>query len=220
MGGTIGVESEPGRGSTFTFQMPADVKKQVAIPAPAPVVPPRAKPVPAKKPAPGKPTILVADDDPAVRDLLGRYLTAEGFQVVTVERGEDVIPMAKKVRPQAITLDVMMPGVDGWSVLSALKADPDLADVPVVMVTIVDDRNLGFAMGATEYLVKPVDRNQVLRTLKKCCHVGPSPVALIVEDDAPTREMFGRMLEKDGYIVAEAQNGRQASSSSPLANRR
>jgi signal transduction histidine kinase/DNA-binding response OmpR family regulator len=221
MGGTIGVESEPGKGSTFTFRMPAVVKKA----PPAAATPPglgatlcrsvteesTAQPVvKVRSAAPGQSTILVADDDDAVRDLLQRYLTAEGFFVVPVKRGEDVVPTAKIVRPQAITLDVMMPGVDGWSVLSSLKATPELADVPVVMVTIVDDRNLGFAMGATEYLVKPVDRNQVLRALKKCCRAGPRPVAMIVEDDAPTREMFGRMLEKDGFTVAEAKNGRQA----------
>jgi signal transduction histidine kinase/DNA-binding response OmpR family regulator len=208
MGGTINVESESGKGSTFTFRIPAVVKKPgTAMPA-APA--PKAPPLPAKGPKPGQQTILVADDDPAVCDLLDRYLTAEGFYVVCVTRGEDVIAMAKKVRPRAITLDVMMPGMDGWSVLAAIKKEPSLADVPVVMVTIVDDRNLGFAMGAAGYLVKPVDRDGILHVLKKCCLVGHAPVALVIEDDEPTREMFRRMLEKDGWAVVEASNGRQA----------
>jgi CheY-like chemotaxis protein len=110
----------------------------------------------------------------------------------------------------AITLDVMMPGMDGWAVLTALKADSDLADIPVIMLTIVDDKNLGYALGATDYLTKPVDRQRLMVILQKYqCEYSPCPV-LIVEDDEATREMMRRLLEKEGWRVAEAENGRIA----------
>ena len=107
-------------------------------------------------------TVLVIDDEAAVRDLMQRFLTKEGFRVVTALGGEEGLRLARELRPDAITLDVMMPGMDGWAVLSALKADPDLADIPVIMLTIVDDKNLGYALGASDYLTKPIDRERLV----------------------------------------------------------
>ena len=106
--------------------------------------------------------MLVIDDDPAVRDLMQRFLGKEGFRVVTAHGGEDGLRQARELRPDVITLDVMMPGMDGWAVLSALKADPEVADIPVVMLTIVDDKNLGYALGASDYLTKPIDRERLV----------------------------------------------------------
>ncbi len=201
MGGAVEVESEYGKGSTFTLRLPAGLKPRAA-PAPAPA----ARAVPA---AAGD-TVLVVDDEPSARDILTRFLTGEGFRVVTVERGEDVLRVAREVRPQAITLDVMMPGMDGWAVLSALKNDPALSAIPVVMLSIVDDKNLGYALGASEYLTKPIDRDRLLGVLKRYCRVTRPGLALVVEDDPPTRELLRRMLEKDGWEVCEAGNGRAA----------
>jgi len=145
-----------------------------------------------------------------VREVLQRFLTGEGFRVVTLASGEDVVRVARVEKPRAITLDVMMPGTDGWAVLSALKNDPALADIPVVMLSIVDDRNLGYALGASDYLTKPLDRDRLLAVLKKYCAGSKPTLALVVEDDVPTRDLLRRMLEKDGWDVQEAGNGRIA----------
>ena len=199
MGGDITVESEPGRGSTFTIRLPARVAEAVEEPA-APAEPAESAP-------PGVGTVLVIDDEPAVRDLMQRFLAEEGFRVVTAAGGEEGLRRARELRPDAITLDVMMPGMDGWAVLSALKADPDLADIPVVMLTIVDDKNLGYALGAADYLTKPIDRERLVTVLRQ--HRRDRPV-LVVDDDAEVRRLLRRMLEPEGYTVVEAENGRAA----------
>jgi signal transduction histidine kinase/CheY-like chemotaxis protein len=193
MGGDITVASEAGRGSTFTIRLPATVAENRTEPAIASATPE------------GASTILVIDDEAAVRDLMQRFLAKEGFRIVTAAGGEEGLRLARELKPDAITLDVMMPGMDGWSVLSALKADAETADIPVVMLTIVDDRNLGYALGAADYLTKPIDRERLTAVLKK--YRLDLPV-LIVDDDAALRELLRRILEKEGYTVLEAENGR------------
>ncbi|HEY3065549.1 MAG TPA: GAF domain-containing protein [Methylomirabilota bacterium] len=199
MGGDITVVSEPGRGSTFTVRLPLEV----AEPTPE-VVAPTAF---VEGPGPALGTVLVIDDEPAVRDLMQRFLSKEGFRVVLAPGGEEGLRLARELRPDAITLDVMMPGMDGWAVLSALKADPGLADIPVVMLTIVDDKNLGYALGAADYLTKPIDRQRLVTVLRQ--HRRDRPV-LVVDDDAALRQLLRRMLEPEGYTVIEAENGRVA----------
>jgi len=117
--------------------------------------------------------------------------------------------LAKQLKPDVITLDVMMPGMDGWAVLSALKADSATADIPVVMLTIVDDRNLGYTLGAVDYFTKPIDWPRLTAVLRKHRRVNAAQTALLVEDDADTREMLRRGMEKDGWVVREAENGRR-----------
>jgi signal transduction histidine kinase/DNA-binding response OmpR family regulator len=199
MGGDVTVESLAGRGSTFTIRLPALVPEAVEEPA--------APAAPAERALPGIGTVLVIDDEAAVRDLMQRFLTREGFRVVTASGGEEGLLQARALRPDAVTLDVMMPGMDGWAVLSALKADPELADIPVVMLTIVDDRNLGYALGASDYLTKPIDRERLVSVLGKYRRDLP---VLVVDDDAAVRQLFRRMLEAEGYSVVEAVNGRAA----------
>jgi len=205
MGGDITVVSDgaPGHGSAFTVHLPAHVADPKTQAAPAfPVEPDFISP------ASGAHTVLVIDDDPAVRDLIGRFLGKEGFSVVSAANGADGLLLARKLRPEAITLDVMMPGMDGWAVLAVLKADPELAHIPVIMLTIVENQTMGYALGAADYMVKPVDRERLISVLKKYQCAMPADSVLIVEDDAPTREMMGRMLIQEGWRVREAVNGR------------
>jgi CheY-like chemotaxis protein len=206
MGGEILVASDLGKGSTFTLRLPVVLDRMRPLASssgPATAAPPKPLVTTGN-------TVLAVDDDPAILDLLDRFLTAEGFNVITASRGKDVLTIAKQMRPDAITLDVMMPGADGWSVMSSLKSDPATADIPIVMLTIVEDANLGFTLGAADYLTKPLDRNRLLEVLKKYCHPGCRGAALVVEDDRDTRELLRRMLEKDSWSVVEAANGREA----------
>jgi CheY-like chemotaxis protein len=154
--------------------------------------------------------VLAIDDDPTTRDLLVRFLAKEGFRVKTASGGEEGLRLARELCPAVITLDVMMPGIDGWAVLTALKADPDLAEIPVIMLTIADDKNMGFALGAADYMTKPIDWERLAAILKKYRRDNRRQPVLLVEDEDKTRELLRRMLKKEGWLVTEAQNGRVA----------
>ena len=155
-------------------------------------------------------TILVIDDDPEAREIIERFLVKDGFNVVTAGSGEQGLRLAHESQPVAITLDVMMSGMDGWSVLRVLKADPELHKIPVIMLTMIDDRTRGYSLGAVDYLTKPVDRELLRKTLSRYhCADAVCPV-LLIEDDVATRALMAQTLEKAGWTVSEAGNGQEA----------
>ena len=204
MGGDIAVISEPGKGSTFTVTLPAQVEEPI---------PDVAAEVTSRTGTPDRllnaaATVLVIDDDPAVRELMHRSLTKDGFRVELAADGRTGLDMARRLRAAVITLDVMMPSLDGWAVLSALKADPVTAGIPVVMLTITDDKNMGFALGAADYFTKPFDWQRLAVVLHKYRKPADSQTVLVVEDDERTREMLRRTLRKEGWQIREAANGR------------
>jgi signal transduction histidine kinase/DNA-binding response OmpR family regulator len=200
MSGDITVTSEPGKGSTFTVTLPAQVPETPQ---------PTGTQIPAKAQAGvSGPVVLVIDDDPTVRDLMQRSLAKDGYRVEVASDGRAGLEMARRLRPAVITLDVMMPSMDGWAVLTALKADPVTADIPVVMLTIVDDKNMGFALGAADYFTKPIDWQRLSAVLRKHRKPAANQTVLVVEDDERTREMLHRTLQKEGWQIREAANGR------------
>jgi len=214
MGGDVSVESTMGEGSVFTVRLPAHVKRPVKE---ATIVPttaaalgltPAVHAAPEDPSVPSKGTVLVIDDDPNACELMVRSLSKEGFRVLTATEGVDGLRLAREFHPHVITLDVLMPGMDGWSVLRELKADPKLSAIPVIMITMADDRSTGYALGASDYLTKPIDRERLAASVRR--YRQGSQGVLVVEDDDDTREMMVRTLGNDGWTVRAAANGRLA----------
>jgi CheY-like chemotaxis protein len=199
MGGDVTVTSEPGKGSVFTVRLPGSAGSQA-----------RSSPGSDGRRSPTADCVLVIDDDATARELIADHLKAEGFSVVTAAGGVEGLKFAKELRPTAITLDVMMPDLDGWSVLAALRQDPELAEIPVIMITIVDEHRRGIALGAAGYLTKPIDRERLHRLVTRFRAPTPPTSVLLVEDDAIQRERMRGWLEGPQWSVREAANGREA----------
>jgi signal transduction histidine kinase/DNA-binding response OmpR family regulator len=201
MNGTIDVESELGKGTTFTVRLPKRAGKESDL---SPVAASVALLPESVRESIGH--VLVIDDDPVIQDLMKSFLTRQGYTVTVADSGPAGLLRARELKPDVITLDIAMPEMDGWSVLSALKNDPDLGEIPVVILTMVDNKNLGYALGATEYLMKPIDRERLAAVLRKYSRLRCDPI-LVVEDDPNTRDLLRLILTKDGWSVQTAENG-------------
>jgi len=208
MGGDLTAASTIGEGSTFTMVFPAEVDAlEAARASEQPMAEPAA--IDGGAPAPGTGSVLVIDDDPEARELLRRTLEADGLEVITAASGERGLELALEMIPSVITLDILMPGMDGWQVLRELKHSDVLRKIPVVLVTMVDEKGLGFALGATDYLAKPVNRDLLRRSVKRYAREDDTGRVLIVDDDESTRKVIRRALEAHGWQVDEAENGRR-----------
>ncbi|SFU34134.1 PAS domain S-box-containing protein [Methylobacterium sp. 174MFSha1.1] len=206
LGGEITVASRLAEGTTFTLDLPALYEERDPA-EPAGERLPEAPAAVAARPDPGSNLVLVIDDDPATRDLLARFLRRDGFTVATAPDGRAGLEEARRLRPRVVLLDVTMPRMDGWAVLRALRADPDFGATPVIMVTVLDEQNLAFSLGATDYLHKPVEwgaLKEAMERFRPAIHEGP---VLVVDDDPDVRERMTTMLTREGWRVASAENG-------------
>jgi CheY-like chemotaxis protein len=204
MGGDITVTSESGKGSIFTVRLPGQA---------AALMPMAEATAPETGPAVGQGsggTVLVIDDDATARELISTYLAGEGFAVETAANGVDGLKKARRLAPTAIILDILLPDIDGWTVLAALKGERDLAGIPVVIVTIVDEQRRGIALGAAGYLTKPIDRERLVEILSRLRVAGAPGTVLVVEDDEEQRQLVRAILGTRGWTVREAANGRLA----------
>jgi CheY-like chemotaxis protein len=203
MSGTIAVESALGEGSTFRVWLPNTPGAQPQAEE-APETGAGARTAASRA---GAPTVLVIDDNPDARDLMRRFLAREGFDTLTAPDAAEGLRLPRQFKPTLITLDVVMPRMDGWAVLKELKEDPALAAIPVVMLSILDEQEKGFALGAADYLTKPFDRDR-LRSVLQAHRGGESGArVLVVEDDDAIRAILRDMLEREGCTVDVAENG-------------
>jgi len=209
MGGDVSVKSELGKGTTFTVTI-QDIEIEGTSDINAEDLESLNRETALVSKKDGKSTILVIDDDPTIRDLMTRHLEKNNFSVLQALDGAQGIKMAREYRPDAITLDILMPEMDGWSVLRTLKADKEVAHIPVVMASIIDEKKKGFSLGAADYLSKPVERDRLIGSIGKLLGSKPGKVIMIVEDNEDLRFTIKEALTGADYLVLEAGNGKEA----------
>lgn len=209
LGGEIDVVSAPGAGSAFTFWLPADHPATGQPERPAQEAPPSAT-RPTADSERSRVHVLLIDDEPVNGQLMKRYLDQEGWTLAVAENGAEGLRLAGELHPDVICLDILMPGMDGWSVLQAIKSDPRLQDIPVVIWSMTGDKTLGFSLGASDFLMKPIDRARLSRIMEKYVTSRSRHTVLVIEDDTATSELMTKLLQKEGYIVTQAGNGRVA----------
>ena len=199
LNGELSVESELGKGSTFTITLP------IEWPATAPIQEPIALGQPPEIPSERK-TILLVDDEPQVLELFSEYLHEAGYHTITDSTGEEALRLAATHHPFAITLDIIMSGMDGWEVLQGLKKKPDTEDIPVIIISMAEDKETGFALGAVGYITKPLSRDVLLSEINRISRVGLRTV-MVVDDNAIDRKELTRIIEGEGLLVLDADNG-------------
>jgi PAS domain S-box-containing protein len=209
MGGDITLNSQVGVGSTFTMEVPLlvelaqeedEAETYVNTDSPIDMAVEEGKQRP----------ILVIDDDPQARDLLKRTLEKDGYTIISAGSGQEGVEAARKHRPRMITLDVMMHDIDGWTVLNQLKDDPELENIPVVMVSIVADKEVGLTLGAVDSLSKPVRREELIQIAHRYAGDAKSKHVLVIDDEEINRDLVKRYMKEDHWIVEEAENGKVA----------
>jgi DNA-binding response OmpR family regulator/nitrogen-specific signal transduction histidine kinase len=216
MGGDITVESEAGKGSTFTLVFPAKVDPIEAAKSGASLESEIGETGAddaverQRQPQDRSRSILVIDDADDAREILTRIISAQGFTVLNAASAEEGMAMAREHGPSLITLDVEMPGVDGWTFLKQLKADEQLQSIPVIMISMSDDRKTGFALGADEFLTKPVDRKSLLEIVNRYAGKTSSRRAMVIDDEDDIRSMLTRILSENGWETVGAENGKVA----------
>ncbi len=216
-GGAISVESAEGKGSKFTIIVPLfDVtafEKQPKLHEPETVEPAYDDVDTSKKRRGEAPLMLVVEDDPSTSELLTLYLAQGGYRVAHAYNGDTAISRIRELKPFAVLLDVMLPGKDGWEILQEMKSDPELKDIPVIISSVIDNSELGFTLGASDYLVKPVDRITLLKKLEELSFAtkkGRRPVNILcIDDHDEVLELLSSILEPVGYNVITANSGRQ-----------